>query len=147
MGVHAQATLVKSPGRPKVRDPQARQGCFLWVVDICCLVFRWAVDFSFNCPMASTHTHDLSMSTQLPLVCLKCTQETATSRLIMLTQFIHSGNAFVRKEVRVDCLLSLGSLKGKWRRQGKAPTFAREPPGLCANADAPAILIVLGRSA
>lgn len=32
-------------------------------------------------------------------------------------------------------------------RQGKAPTFAREPPGLRANADAPAVLVVLGRSA
>ena len=32
--------------------------------------------------------------------------------------------------------------KGK-RRPVAAPTFAREPPGLCAYADAPAVLVVL----
>lgn len=65
------------------------QFCGWWTFAALSLGGLWT--FPVNCPMAPTHTHDLSVSTQLPLVCLKCTQETATSRLIMLTQFIHSG--------------------------------------------------------
>lgn len=42
-------------------------------------------------------------------------------------------------------LQSLKTRSGERKGEGwvMLPTFAREPPGLCANADAPAVLIVL----
>lgn len=145
--------------------PELGPVSILWVADAYSFALGWTMAFSCNCSVASTHLHDLrlqggkSKTQWLPLaVHLKYTQETQerwankapsmppcwrTSLAVSILpgKELLNGLLMLEPHPREPEHRAWGQGKG---RLGAVATFAREPPWLRADTDAPAVLIILG---